>query len=183
MVFSFDMCALRRKCCIPYMINDVVDFICSPPGTGKGLDVGRGLSHRECSNKHDEEHLKTNTYITLSSIKLLVEGLPNVKSFSHNATTHGEYRSNGVLLTQDECTAIPESQSIGHVDHQEGEAHGNIGRNGLLYSHVLCILQVLMISVVQHTHKTDTKISTDSMDSKESRSYMGKYILTEITLP
>jgi len=42
-----------------YMINNAVDFICSSSGTGKGLDVRRGLTQSERSDKHHEEHLKT----------------------------------------------------------------------------------------------------------------------------
>lgn len=65
--------------------------------------------------------------------------------------THGEHIPNGVLHTQDECTAVPEGQGIGQVDHQEGETHGNVRRDRLLNSHLLSIFQVLLISVVQHT--------------------------------
>lgn len=50
---------------------------------------------------------------------------------------------------QDECTPVPEGQSVRQVDHQEGEAHGDVRRERLLYSHGHSILQVLIISVVQ----------------------------------
>lgn len=44
------------------MINNAVHFMCSSAGAGEALDVGRGLSHSERSNKHDEEHLKRHTH-------------------------------------------------------------------------------------------------------------------------
>ena len=66
-------------------------------------------------------------------------------------STHCEHSSDGVLVSYDEGTSIPEGQSVRQIDHQEGEAHGDVRRNGLLYSHVLSIHQVLIISVVQHT--------------------------------
>lgn len=64
--------------------------------------------------------------------------------------TYGEYGSDSVLITQDERTAIPEGQSVGKVDHQEHEAHGDVSRHCLLYSHFLCVLQVPVISFVQY---------------------------------
>lgn len=72
-------------------------------------------------------------------------------------STHSEYGSNGVLITQDERTSIPEGQSVGQVDQQEGEAHGKVSRCRLLYSHILCILQVLIVSVVQNNQKQEHK--------------------------
>lgn len=73
--------------------------------------------------------------------------------------THGENRTNGVLAAQDERTSVPEGQSIREIDHQEGESHCNIGRDGLLHSHLFGLLQVFMISGVQHTN-TEDQIST-----------------------
>lgn len=67
----------------------------------------------------------------------------------HHVSTHSEYGSNGVFAAQDECTPVPEGQSVRQVDHQEGEAHGDVRRERLLYSHGHSILQVLIISVVQ----------------------------------
>lgn len=64
--------------------------------------------------------------------------------------TYSEYRSDSVLITQDERAAVPEGQSVGQVDHQEHEAHGDVSGHCLLYSHFLCVLQVLVISLVQH---------------------------------
>lgn len=55
-------------------------------------------------------------------------------------STHSEYGSNRVLFTQDECTAIPEGQSIGQVNKEEGDTHGKVSRDRLLYSHPLSIL-------------------------------------------
>lgn len=75
-------------------------------------------------------------------------------------STHGEYTSNGGILFQDERTPVPERQSIAQIDYQVGESHGNVRRHRLLYSHVLSILQVLLVSVVQHT---DTNMSASSM--------------------
>lgn len=66
--------------------------------------------------------------------------------------THSENSPDGVLLTQDQCTSIPEGQSIRQVDDEEGEAHGDVSREGLLYSHSLSILQVFMVSMMQHMH-------------------------------
>lgn len=88
-------------------------------------------------------------HISVSGIFFRVSSCLN--KFCHNVPTHSEYNSDGVLLTQDECTSIPEGQSIGQVDHQEGEAHGEVSRGRLPCSHALCILQVLIISVGKHT--------------------------------
>lgn len=67
----------------------------------------------------------------------------------HHVSTHSEYGSNGVCAAQDECAPVPEGQSVRQVDHQEGEAHGDVRGERLLYSHGFSILQVLIISVVQ----------------------------------
>lgn len=165
------------------MINNAVDFMCSSPGAGERLDVGRGLSHSECSNKHDEEHLETHTHththIGVSSTNPRFHSHPyaereKIMRFCHNASTHGEYSSDGVLPTQDERAPVPEGQSIGQVDHQEGEAHGKVRRDRLLYSHCLSILQVLIISVVQHTN-TDATMSVSSMESEVRVKYISDY--------
>lgn len=65
--------------------------------------------------------------------------------------THSEHRADGVLAAQDERTSVPEGQSVWEIDHQEGEAHRYIGRDGLLHSHLFGLLQVFMISGVQQT--------------------------------
>lgn len=78
------------------------------------------------------------------------------KEFGDYSSTHSEYGSNGVLLLQDECTSVPEGQSVGQVDHQEVDAKCKIGICRLLYSHVLCILQVFNISAVQETHRENS---------------------------
>lgn len=46
------------------MINNAVDFMCCSAGAGKALDVGRGLTHSERSDEHNEEHLETQTHNT-----------------------------------------------------------------------------------------------------------------------
>lgn len=96
--------------------------------------------------------------MTINQTELTAEELPDVAGeiifckLKNNVFTHGEHSSNGVLISQDECAAIPEGKSVGQVDHEEGEAHGDVSRDRLLYAHVLSILQVLMISVAWHKH-------------------------------
>ncbi len=91
------MYALGKLCCIPYMINNAVDFMCSSSGTGKRLDVGRSLSNTERPNKHNEEYLKTHTHISVGCTNLpYLEGQGSHK-FCNNVSTHSEYCSNGVL--------------------------------------------------------------------------------------
>lgn len=147
----FERRVLRRKRCLSYIVNDAVDFVCGSPGAGEGLDVGRRLSHRERSNQHDEEHLKTHTLLLASFLRVFKD---NQRSRSPVVTSHREDGSYGVLSAQDEGAAVPEGQSVGQVDHEEGEAHGDIRSYCLLYSHVLSIHQILIVSVVQ-THKKD----------------------------
>lgn len=67
--------------------------------------------------------------------------------------THGQQVSDGVLRLQDEGTPVPEGQSIGQVDHQEGEAHGDVRGDGLLHSYVLGVPQVLVVSEATHVHQ------------------------------
>lgn len=45
------------------MIDDGVDFIGGSAGSSKGLDVGRGLSDAERSNKHHKKHLNKDTHV------------------------------------------------------------------------------------------------------------------------
>lgn len=65
--------------------------------------------------------------------------------------TYSEHSSDGVLLTEDEGTAVPKGQSVRQVDHQEGESHGDVSRDRLPYPHRLSILQVLVISGKRQT--------------------------------
>lgn len=48
-----------RRC--THVIDNRVDFVCSSSGTGKGLDIGRGLSQNVCPIEDDEEHLNLDT--------------------------------------------------------------------------------------------------------------------------
>lgn len=64
--------------------------------------------------------------------------------------THSEHSADGVLLAQHQRAAVPEGQSVRQVDYQEGEAHGEVGGDRLLYSHPFSILQVLIVSVGNH---------------------------------
>lgn len=47
----------------PYVIDDAVHFVGGSSGAGKSLDVWRGLSDTERSNKHDEKHLNEDTQV------------------------------------------------------------------------------------------------------------------------
>ena len=41
--------------------------------------------------------------------------------------THREHGADAVLPAEDQGAAVPEGQSVRQVDHQEGEAHGDVG--------------------------------------------------------
>lgn len=62
-----------------HVVDDVVDFIRRSSGTGKGLDVGRGLSDNVCPVEDDEEHLQLDTcgYCFCSNALILI---PNGRS-------------------------------------------------------------------------------------------------------
>lgn len=88
-----------------------------------------------------------------------------MQTFSQSVSTHSEHISDSVLFAQNESAAIPEGQSVGQVDHEEAETHGNVSRDRLLYSHPLSILQVLMISGVQQKRKNKV-MSTFTVQQK-----------------
>lgn len=140
-------------CCTPYVINDVVHFIRSSAGAGERLDVGRSLPHRKHANDHNKEHLqaKMSSLAPPNGVSTLKKDRIQTKVYTYSIQyTYSDYFSNSVLVTQDERTAVPKGQSVGEVDHQIRKAHGNVSRDRLLYSHVFSILQVLVISFVQH---------------------------------
>lgn len=61
--------------------------------------------------------------------------------------THGQKSSNVILSSENQRAAIPEGQSVGHVDHEVCETHSNVYCNGFLYTNILGIFQIFLIPV------------------------------------
>lgn len=70
------------------MIDKPVDFVGSSSGTGKGLDIRRGLSQNVCPIEDDEEHLNLDTHVfnvsavALSFLFLMVEVMTSASTHS-----------------------------------------------------------------------------------------------------
>lgn len=52
-----------------------------------------------------------------------------------------------VLSSENQRAAVPEGQSVGHVDHEVCKTHSNVYCNGFFYANILGVFQIFPISV------------------------------------
>lgn len=81
----------------PYVIDDAVHFIGGSSGAGKSLDVWRGLSDAERSNKHDKKHLNEDTQVHAGLSgpfppSFMQKVLPQVLTVSKFPMVYSEFR-------------------------------------------------------------------------------------------